>query len=177
MDVILKPITKAVNALYKALVLYSQLVIFLIVIIIVAQVLSRQVLRSSIPWSEEVSLFLMVWMAFISLAIGVEKRLHIAVTVFFDKFPRIVRKIVETINYILTIAVGVFCTIDGSKLMISTMKSTLPATQWPKGMMYLMIPVGGAFVVYFSLLQWLAPKYLPENSELEVIESEKGETT
>lgn len=32
------------------------------------------------------------------------------------------------------------------------MSSTLPATQWPAGLEYLMMPIGGVFIMYFSFL-------------------------
>jgi TRAP-type transport system small permease protein len=32
------------------------------------------------------------------------------------------------------------------------MNSTLPATQWHAGILYLMMPVGGVFIMYFSFL-------------------------
>ena len=50
---------------------------------------------------------------------------------------------------------GGFMVYYGVRLVMSTMTSTLPATQWPAGLMYIMIPVGGVFIVYFTLLDFL----------------------
>ncbi|WP_368182591.1 TRAP transporter small permease [Anaerotruncus rubiinfantis] len=61
--------------------------LLVIVLIVSAQVIARKFIGQSIRWSEEVALLLMVWMAFISMAIGVEKKLHIAISMFFPMFP------------------------------------------------------------------------------------------
>ena len=47
---------------------------------------------------------------------------------------------------------GCFMVYYGSKLVAGTMTSYLPATHWPSGLEYLMIPVSGVFIVYFSLM-------------------------
>jgi len=75
---VLSAITYVFDAAYSVLLTYSQAVLLVIVLIVSAEVISRKFLGTSIRWSEEVALFLMVWMAFISMAIGVQKGLHIA---------------------------------------------------------------------------------------------------
>lgn len=144
--------TYVMDFIYRILLEYSKAVLLVIVFIVSAQVFSRKVLGSSIRWSEEVALLLMVWMAFISLAIGVEKNLHIAITMFFDILPKPVRTFLDKLNTLLVLLFGVALIYYGAKLVISTSTSTLPATQWPACMLYIMIPVSGIFVVYFTAL-------------------------
>ena len=150
---VLDAITYVFDWVYRILLEYSKLVLLVIVVIVSAQVFARKVLGSGIRWSEEVTLVLMVWMAFISMAIGVEKGLHISIEMFFKKFPVFLQKILDTINSLLTGTVGAVLLIYGSKLIQFTSKSTLPATQWPACTLYLMIPVGGFFILYFSILK------------------------
>lgn len=152
---ILSTITLVFDIVYRILLEYSKLVLLVIVFIVSAQVFSRKVLNSSIRWSEEVALLLMVWMAFISMAIGVEKHLHIAITMFYDRFPKVLQLVLAKINLFLTGAFGVILIVYGSRLIKSTSTSTLPATQWPACTLYLMMPVGGVFIVYFTLLELL----------------------
>ena len=150
---VLNAITLAFDAVYRVLLEYSKFVLLVIVVIVSAQVFARKILGSSIRWSEEVTLVLMVWMAFISMAIGVEKELHISIEMFFKKMPLLLQKILTTLNSLLTGVVGAVLLVYGVKLIQFTAKSTLPATQWPACTLYLMIPVAGAFILYFSLLK------------------------
>ncbi|MCR5125476.1 MAG: TRAP transporter small permease [Treponema sp.] len=155
----MNPLEKAIScftfvfdSIYRVLLEYSKIVLLVIVVVVSAQVISRKFIGTSIRWSEEVALFLMIWMAFISMAIGVEKKLHIAIEMFVKKFPKPVQICLEKFSDIATFAFGLVLCIYGKKLVAITMSSTLPATQWPAGLEYLMMPVGGVFIMYFSFL-------------------------
>lgn len=154
MKKIANAITTFFDVIYRILLEYSKIVLLVIVGIVSAQVISRKFLGASIRWSEEVSLLLMVWMAFISMAIGVEKKLHIAITMFFDMFPKKLQWLFEKINYGVIFGFGMVLLIYGSKLIASTASSTLPATKWPASMGYLMMPVSGLFICYFTFLDF-----------------------
>lgn len=161
MDKIMKPVSKVMNAIYKLFCLFSQVVLLVIVAIVTMQVVLRWMKRN-VPWGEEVALFFMVWMAFISFAIGVTQDLHISIVMLYNKLPKGVQKVLDCLINVIILAVGVFFIVYGSNLVKMTLKSTLPATKWPKGTMYLMIPVSGVFVVYASVLRLLhLDRYLP----------------
>ncbi len=151
---VISAITYAFDAAYSVLLTYSQFVLLVIVLIVSAEVVGRKFLGGSIRWSEEVALFLMVWMAFISMAIGVQKGLHIALGFFYGLLPPKAAWVVNKIDTFIIMAFGAFMVYYGSRLVMSTMTSTLPATQWPAGLMYLMIPVGGLFIVYFTCMEF-----------------------
>ncbi|WP_077609298.1 TRAP transporter small permease [Clostridium sp. Marseille-P2415] len=143
------------DCIYRVLCEYSKAVLVVIVFVVSAQVFSRKFLGRSIRWSEEVALLLMVWMAFISMAIGVEKGLHISISMFFDKFPKPVRLVISKATDVLMIVFGCAMMNYGMALIRTTAKSTLPATKWPSCTLYVMIPVSGLFIVYYSLIEML----------------------
>ncbi|MDD6294761.1 MAG: TRAP transporter small permease [Treponema sp.] len=145
-------ITFLFDIIYRILLTYAKVVLLVIIVIVSAQVFSRKFIGSSIRWSEEVALLLMVWLAFIAMAIGVEKKLHIAIEMFVKPLPKPVQKIIEKINDTATMLFGIILVIYGKELVAHTMSSTLPATQWPAGIAYLMMPIGGVFITYFSFL-------------------------
>lgn len=147
-------ITYFFDFIYRILLEYSKAVLLVIVLIVSAQVISRKFLGTSIRWSEEVALLLMVWMAFISMAIGVEKKLHISISLFYDMFPKPVRYIIEKVNYFIIFMFGIVLMYYGYRLVMSTTTSTLPATKWPACMLYIMIPVGGLFITYYTILDF-----------------------
>ena len=155
---IISAITFVFDCVYRVLLEFSKLVILLIVIIVSCEVFARLVVHHSIMWSEEVALLLMVWTAFIAMAIGVEKGLHISISLFFNMFPKTVQKIIDKINCSAVIFFGAVLIIYGSRLAQMTMRSTLPATQWPAGTAYAIMPVGGIFIIYFALLDLLGLK-------------------
>ncbi|MBQ8013721.1 MAG: TRAP transporter small permease [Treponema sp.] len=158
LEKVISAITFVFDCIYRILLEFSKLVILLIVIIVSCEVFGRLVLHHSIMWSEEVALLLMVWTAFIAMAIGVEKGLHISISIFFNMFPKVVQVIITKINTLATIFFGYILVVYGIKLVSMTMSSTLPATQWPAGTAYCMMPVGGVFIIYFALLDLFEAK-------------------
>lgn len=146
------------NIVYNIFLRYSQAVLLVIVVIVSADVFCRNVLSYSIKWAQEVSLLLIVWMTFLSMAIGEEKDQHIAIELFYNLFPKPVRKFFDVLNKMILAVVGCFLCFFGTKLVMSTWSSTLAATKWPAGMLYLMIPVGGGFMAFFAVLDLLGWK-------------------
>src|SRR5574344_2872024 len=103
---IISSITLFFDVIYRILLEYAKIVLLVIVAIVSAQVFSRKFFGTSIRWSEEVALLLMIWMAFISMAIGVERHLHIAIEMFANKLPKRARAFVEKFNDIATFFFG-----------------------------------------------------------------------
>lgn len=151
---ILSCITFFLDALYRVLIEYSKIVLLVIIVIVSAEVVARKFVGKSIFWADEVSLFLIIWMAFIAMAIGVEKHLHIAIEMFTNKLPKKAQMILDKIICATTFFFGFVLFVYGIRLVSSTMSSTLPATQWPAGLEYLMMPVGGFFIMYFTLIEF-----------------------
>lgn len=151
---ILSGITYVFDMAYSVLLTYSKFVLLAIVFLVSAEVISRKFLGTSIRWSEEVALFFMVWMAFISMAIGVQKHLHIAIEYFYDRLPKTLAALVAKLDILVVLGIGIIMVMYGANLVQVTMNSTLPATNWPAGTLYLMIPVSGVFIIYFSVLEF-----------------------
>lgn len=163
---ILNAITWFFDIIYRLLLEYSKVVLLVLVFIICAQVFSRRILDTSIRWSEEVALVLMVWMAFISMAIGVQQKLHISIVMFFDRLSSKTQYIVTKINLAITCGFGMVLVVYGYRLVKLTMSSTLPATQWPAATLYVMMPVSGVFIVYFTLFDFFGlQRYFHKNIE------------
>jgi TRAP-type C4-dicarboxylate transport system permease small subunit len=161
-------VSRVFDFIYNILLVYSQVVLIVIVLIVSAQVVSRKVFGPSIYWSEEIALLLMVWTAFISLGIGVEKGLHIGIEVLFNRFPKPVQHALEKIISVVVFAFGLLMIVYGLKLISYTMTSTLPATKLPASTLDLMIPVGGFFSCYFSLFDFFGlDKYRKQPKENE----------
>ncbi len=154
----LERVNRLMDGIFNLLQIYSKIVLLIVVLIVSAQVISRKFLHYSIIWSEEVALLLMVWMAFISMAIGVAKDIHIRIKMFYNLFPKPLQKLFTVAERIVTLFVGFVLMDSGTKLIKMTLHSTLPTTKWPSFVLYLMIPVGGFFIVYCTLLQIFFPK-------------------
>lgn len=153
------------NLFYKIIYGYARWVLAVVILIICAQVFCRNVLRTNIRWNQEVALLLTIWMAFLGIAIGAEKNLHIGVELFYDKFPPGLKRAVDVLNRIITLLVGVFFTVYGTRMVLSTMDSRLPVTKWPSSLMYIMIPISGLAIIYFTVLDIMGLKKYKKTDE------------
>jgi TRAP-type C4-dicarboxylate transport system permease small subunit len=152
MKKLIRFLRKVFDFFYKILFKYAEIVLLFIVILVSVHVVLRKFFHYSLVWTEEVAILLIVWMAFISLSIGVAENLHICISLFYDKLPRKFQKVIDIIINLFIMASGVVLTRYGAGLISTTMDSTLPVTGWPTFILYLMIPVSGAYIVYFSLI-------------------------
>jgi C4-dicarboxylate transporter DctQ subunit len=131
-------------------------------IIIFVQVVFRQ-LGMALPWSEEASRYLAVWITFIGAAQGVKKGAHVGVEAFMLMFPVKVRKLVN----ILSVLICVFlCAVIGnfSTVIIRTQivnRQVSPAMQFPIWIAYTAIPVGMALMIirYIQIVYTCSRKF------------------
>lgn len=148
-------INKVFYHIHQGLVQIAKVMMIAMVLIVFVQVICRYVFSFSIRWSEEVPLILMVWFGFISMAIGVKKRLHISIELFFNMFPEKVQKVILKVVDLLVTFFGLCMVYYGFKLAMFTMTSTLAATKLPTGWLYMAIPVSGLLISYDSLMDLL----------------------
>ncbi|MDR1979756.1 MAG: TRAP transporter small permease [Synergistaceae bacterium] len=57
-------------------------------------VIFRYILRSPLSWSEELSRYLMIWMALLSVSLGLWRHEHIGISMFIKRLPRFIAKCV-----------------------------------------------------------------------------------
>lgn len=124
----------------------------ILVCIVFYQVFTRYILHFTPRWSEETCVILMIWLGFISLAIGVKKGTHLSISALVNLFPKPMQKIVFYIDEIAVLIFGVMLVIYGQQLSAFTMSSTLPATQLPSGVLYACLPVSGVLIIAYTIM-------------------------
>ncbi|MDI2098924.1 TRAP transporter small permease [Ruicaihuangia caeni] len=77
--------SRAYGALVRAEVIVSCVLMVAVFFLILIQVFSRYVLNSPLPWSEELSRFLFIWLVFASATFVMARRRHISVVLFGSK--------------------------------------------------------------------------------------------
>lgn len=114
-------------------------------------VLSLQVAGRNLPglhfgWTEEISRFLFAWLAFIGVALAVQRNAHIAIRVFADRAGRRMRTVLSLMTRLLIVGLALIMLIYGLRLCLSTrMVSTV--LRVPMWVPYASIPVAGALIL------------------------------
>jgi TRAP-type C4-dicarboxylate transport system permease small subunit len=125
------------------------------VLIVTWQVFSRAIFNAAPRWSEEVSLILMIWVAFLGIAIGFRERVHIAVGIFVDRLPEGAQNWVQRFIYALVFAFGLYLLVQGWQFTLQTSRATLPSTGLPRSALYAVLPISGLMICVYTALQAL----------------------
>jgi TRAP-type C4-dicarboxylate transport system permease small subunit len=109
-------------------------------------VICRYLLKSAPFWTEEVSRFMMVWMAMIAAGIAFRHRQHVGLEFLMNRFcPPKIRKWVILFSDVLILIFFAFVIVYGVKFAVQGINIASPATGIRMVYPYSGIPVGGAF--------------------------------
>jgi len=149
----LNTIKKVLNKIDSGIEYLCMSTLVVLVCIVFMQVFTRYVLGFTPRWSEETAVILMIWLGFITTAIGVKKGTHLSISALVDLFPKPVQKVVFYFDEVAVMIFGIFLFIYGKELSVNTMSSTLPATQLPSGVLYAVLPVAGVMIIIYTLIR------------------------
>ncbi len=126
----------------------------LMILALLLQVVARYILKLSIPWTEEISRYLLVLMTFTGAAVAVRDRQHIAITFLLDRMPAMARMYAELAFNIL-IMLFIAAVFRGSLNMIQLTWETPAGTiAWiTTGKLYLILPFACLLTLGYLLLQ------------------------
>jgi C4-dicarboxylate transporter DctQ subunit len=121
-----------------------------IVILVLAQVISRNLFSFPMGWSVELSRYIFVWIAWISASYAVKKKTHIRVELFKNKLNNTSRKVLELIVLLLWLAFSLFLAIAGTQFVISigSTSQSSPSLEVPMWIVYLAVPIAGLLMSY-----------------------------
>ncbi len=142
-----------INLIHILLINLSKILIIGMLLIVFANVILRYVFNSGILWSEEVALLFEVWFIFLSLGLGVKHRLHMSISLMQrEALPSWLNRMLDMLADLVFMVVGAVMIVYGIRLTQFTMRSIMPATRWPAGILYMVLPFSGVLVVIESLL-------------------------
>jgi TRAP-type C4-dicarboxylate transport system permease small subunit len=143
---------KILDALFVWVLKLAMLMLMAMVVIVFFNVVLRYGFSSGIHWAEEISLVIVIWFTFISMALGVKENLHINVTVLPRKLPAKFFLSLDVLKDLLEVLIGVVMIIYGWRLTLNGAKSFLPATQIPNSINYLVLPIAGIFIIMYAVI-------------------------
>ncbi len=154
------------NSFVRALFKFDQLlakgetgVIILLVsvmtIVVFLQVVYRYVLTQPLHWSEEMARYLFVWLSILGAALGLQRRGHFGLDLFYRMLPSRERRILEWIIYLLMGTVIFVILFQGIKLVQKTIPQESPAMAISMGWAYACLPVGATLMAIHLLAIFL----------------------
>jgi len=153
------------RVLSEKLNLYASYIVVLLIAVLLSvttiEVFFRNVLNSSIHWSEELSRFALVWTTFIGASVVYKKGELIALNAF-TKLEEKKRMVIFYITQVITIIFTIFLIYYSAEAAFSpsTMNQITPGLQVSMAVPYISIPIGLLLMLIHEIAFLLDPKEL-----------------
>lgn len=126
--------------------LEERLAIFLLAVmtgLVFAQVVLRFGFGLGFGWIDELSRIAFIWVVFLGAIVGVQRHLHLRVTMFLKLFPTWAQRPVGLVGDLVFLAFCVAMTWHGTELVLTTLDFpyTLPSTGMSMFWPYLIMPI------------------------------------
>ncbi|TFG90349.1 MAG: TRAP transporter small permease, partial [Candidatus Atribacteria bacterium] len=102
----------------------------------------RYVLNNSLSWTEEVARYLMIWFAYIGMALAFRDESHVNVNALVDLFPLSIRHLIKTISYTIVLIFLITLFSQSLKVFRIVKIQTSPSVRIPMIYPYLSITFG-----------------------------------
>lgn len=130
--------------------------------IVIATVFTREVLNWVWSWSEEVPRYLMIWVAFLSAAAGVDLKDHVAFDFFYNRVPGLAGHLLHTAINLGIIAFGWIMLFYGAQFVRDFGGDTMESIPFTNVWYYTSVPISGGLIMLFALRDLLNLWFAPE---------------
>ena len=120
----------------------------LIVVLTFAQVISRYVFSFSIDWTQELTIYIMVWMVFLGCSMGMRKHEVATMSFVMEKLPLKIQKAARLLCNICLITFLVICIIVNTEIIEGAMKRISPIMKIKMGYISAAFSVSSAIIAF-----------------------------
>ena len=145
-------INKLIEKYEKVLDWVTSGILAVLLLIVLAQIVSRYVFNSSLSWTEEAARYLMIWGVLLGVSLSYLNGYLIAIETFVERFPPALRRVVRVVNNLLSLFFTGILTVFGVNLCILGAQMESPAMEISYLWIYLAIPVGAGLLFALFLI-------------------------
>ncbi|NLZ04904.1 MAG: TRAP transporter small permease [Phycisphaerae bacterium] len=145
-------VKKVLDRMLETLVM---VVVAVLVLDVLLQVFTRFVLNKPSSWTEELAVFMLIWVSLLGAAVALGRGAHLGIDYFMGKLPERVRLATEVFVFFCVAAFSFLVMVLGG---IDLVRSTLelgqpsPALNVQMGHVYLAVPISGFFLTLYAVI-------------------------
>ncbi|MDB5055341.1 MAG: dicarboxylate transporter, DctM subunit [Bacilli bacterium] len=139
--------------LYRFTRIITIALIFLMVLVIFLQVISRYVFNHSLPWSEELARYLFIWLALLGAALGIYKRTHPNIDIIVNYLSKSIQLQLHRAKCIISCSFFIVLFLHGYQATVSSWEANSAAMQISMGWPTLAIPTSALLMFLFTLAE------------------------
>ncbi|MFO7726043.1 MAG: TRAP transporter small permease [Oceanipulchritudo sp.] len=124
-------------------------------------VFTRFIIGEQTRWTEEVAIYLLIWVSLLGAAVAYADNAHLGVDYFVEKLHPDVRALSQRIVHVIVGLFSLFAlVIGGTKLVVQTLEGgqVSAALGIPVGIVYAAVPISGLFFILFAFEAAIAPR-------------------
>ena len=163
--------TGAYNRLCQGIIKVTEVIVCLILAFLVLDVLwgvfTRFVINEQSRWTEEVAIYLLIWVSLLGAAITYAENGHLGVDYLVHKWDAATQKIGAAVVHLVVLLFAAYGMLYGGYRLVSeTMKAgqISPAIEIPMAVVYSAVPISGALFVMFAMNALVTPAQLDTDS-------------
>lgn len=137
-----------ISVIEKILILIGSI----LTVTVLVNVFMRYFFRTTIPWAEELSRFLFIWVTFVGVVIANDKSEHMRLDFVVHMLPERIRKFVEIFAYALSIFLLALLVQGGIKYTMTQWDWKSSALGVRHGLVYSIAPIS----LFYMMLQFLS---------------------
>ena len=130
----------------KAVEILIVISLCLIGVVLFAQVIARYVFGKPMLWPEEATVAFMIWITFLGLSYGVEKRLHVRMNSVVCKLPKLGQQICAILVDLIMLAAAIYVLPAAWSYLVSRAPVISPSLKISFGYVYACVPTGFALL-------------------------------
>jgi TRAP-type C4-dicarboxylate transport system permease small subunit len=159
---------KIIDNVFKVVVVICAMAMTAVVL---AGVFSRYVLVASLPWTEELPRFLMIWMAMFAGPVAFDY--HVSFSALYDKAGKRLKLTIYVLTRLMIMAFLFILSYEGFILMKTFAFQSAPTLQISYAIPYASVPIAGALFLLKYVMEFLAvmKKGIKESGDGEVVKS------
>jgi TRAP-type C4-dicarboxylate transport system permease small subunit len=143
------------KVLDRSLELLVMVVVAVLVLDVLWQVFTRFILNNPSTWTEELAVFMLIWVSLLGAAVALNRGAHLGIDYFVGKLPARTRVATEVVVFACVAAFSLLVMVVGGIDLVATtleLGQESPALRVKVGYVYLAIPISGFFLTLYAVI-------------------------
>ena len=119
--------------------------------VILVAIVSRYVIKVSVPWAEELARYLMVWAAFLGGSLGLRRGVHVGISFVVRKIPPRISRWVRLFTDLSLLFFFLVVIAEGCSFTMFVSRQLSPALRISMAWVYSALPTGGILFAFYVI--------------------------
>ncbi len=134
---------KAFDAFFGLIALLCKIMIMIQVVCVTIVVIGRYIFNITPPWGEELTLFCLVWMSLLGMALPIRDNSHLHITMFDNIFSKRVLSFLDKMADVIAVLFSIVIIVAGIGMTKQSARSLLHGMRISKAYLYAAVPSAG----------------------------------